>query len=267
MAEPNVVRDRSADRLGPLVRTWRPRATGIFNSVDLANGCIAVLGAWLVIGLVWVGLYVLLGSVSAFANLTAILAVGLAVLSVIAWVRWARGFVRVSVDQHAGGLVVTRRDKRHVIAWNEIEAFRWVPVTTRGAAALGSSIRTVDGTTVDLPSLIADATELGRLVESHVYDRRMPAALEAFRRGETLDFGAFSSQVVRISQREITLGKRAFAWPDVIKVGLEGGVIPTLAVSWAGGRFRNQSTVPLVQVENVAVLLGLVSTITDVAVG
>lgn len=54
---------------------------------------------------------------------------------------------------------------------------------------------------------------------------------------------------------------------DAIGVAIKSGYLPEFVVSWRGGRFRNESKVPLSVIDNVAVLMTIVRTISGVGAG
>jgi hypothetical protein len=157
------------------------------------------------------------------------------------------------------GLIYSRANvSPQPFRWDQIQVWRSVTKHYRNGVYTGTTsvytIQRQDGYRVVLSDDLHQIQSLGETICNQVTKWRLPHALQAYQRGETVQFGSLS-----LNQQGISNGSDLLPWSQIEAIDVKEGVV---SVKRRGSWFRwckvGASAIP-----NVFVFLALVSAVLD----
>lgn len=171
----------------------------------------------------------------------------------------------LSIQAHAEGFTITRRNKTDVFHWEDIAEYTIAPYSL-GSARTGQThylsyhVKRKDGLKVVLDQANLPGTpEFGPRLVAQVSERLLPAAVEAFERGEQLTFGEQQSEFT-VSKEGIRNKKGLLGWAEVagITLDIRGNKLHIMRRGAPGKRDRPWARLLLSAVPNATVFVKLV---------
>jgi hypothetical protein len=226
--------------LGALVGEYRAAANAKVLWATAPFGLLILYGAWL-----WhqgrLGTWV----PSGFSQLVVLV---LFVLSIALIVNSALGGAGV-VQLFEHGVVDRREATSATIHWQDLASLTSaIEKQASGAWSQRHVVTATDGTSIVLTSALGGLDDLLGRIRWRLVELQLPGALEKWRAGGDVRFGAVVARPEGIAHEGTTV-----AWAKVTDVDVDGGA---LVVTRADG--EPPMRVPLVQVPNAAVLAALV---------
>lgn len=163
---------------------------------------------------------------------------------------------------HQGGVFYRDRKGEHAIPWGMIDGVyqKIVRVYQAGTEVDVRDVYTIslrDGRALVVDYHFADIADFGTAIIGTVTSVLLPACQQAFRAGQTLDFGA-----VAINARGISADGKVLPWGEVESLSWRQGILASdrgfLQIRRAGGLLA-WAKVPIERIKNYQVLMTIAS--------
>jgi len=170
--------------------------------------------------------------------------------------RYSRKDRDLRIQTTPDGLIQTKGHTPTRIRWDDIETVHYAVILVKvsGLRMPPSHIYTLtckDGQQYQFDNTIKHVYELGESIQAQVAQRKLPGAIAALKRGETLAFGPFS-----ITEEGITTTARgSVAWNEIVEVEVFRGWVTVRRKTSRGT--RNFASIKLQKIPNLGLFLAL----------